>query len=212
MNKWIYLHKVITQERTHTAKQHMNVLRNTFIWMVTLIHPQTHKLETLQQVNIMNSTSGEYHLQLSFGLPHVRISFPDSKVRTTFQDLRPDSRMESVRWFLLLLLAIVKKIPNSGSMSTTSPSVKMNIFFRSFLHVRTTWICCAATDSTGSSIRLNSSKQPQLPDWARPGRTRNNQHLIVYLDSLSFTSCNRSAVRLRVYGRFRWTGRKSRKR
>ena len=66
-------------------------------------------------------------------------------------------------------------MPNSESMSTSSPSVKMNIFFLSFLHVRTTWICCAATDSTGSSIRLNSSKQPQLPDWARPGWTKKGQ-------------------------------------
>jgi len=28
--------------------------------------------------------------------------------------------------------------------------------------------CWAATDNTGSVILLNSSKQPQDPDWARP--------------------------------------------
>ena len=28
--------------------------------------------------------------------------------------------------------------------------------------------CCATTDSTSKSIRLNSSKQHQDPDWARP--------------------------------------------
>ena len=63
---------------------------------------------------------------------------------------------------------IVKKIPNSGSMSTLSPSVKMNWLFLSFLHSNTMAICCAATDNTGNSILLNSSKQPQDPDWAKP--------------------------------------------
>ncbi len=28
--------------------------------------------------------------------------------------------------------------------------------------------CCATTDSTGSSMRLNSSKQPHNPPWHRP--------------------------------------------
>jgi len=67
---------------------------------------------------------------------------------------------------------MVKKIPNSGFISTTSPSVKMNVGFLSFFAVKTTEICCAATDNTGSSIRLNSSKHPQLPDWARPVKKR----------------------------------------
>lgn len=61
-------------------------------------------------------------------------------------------------------LTMVRKRPNSGFISTRSPSVKMKFFFLSFLHVRTTEICCAATDNTGSSMRLNSSKQPQEPD------------------------------------------------
>ena len=54
------------------------------------------------------------------------------------------------------------------SMSTLSPSVKMNAGFLSFLHCRTMAICWAATDNTGNSIRLNSSKHPQDPDWAKP--------------------------------------------
>ena len=59
-------------------------------------------------------------------------------------------------------------------MLTTSPSVNMNSDFLSFLHINTTYICCAATDNTGSSIRLNSSKQPHEPDWARPLYIRPN--------------------------------------
>ena len=59
---------------------------------------------------------------------------------------------------------MVTKIPNSGFMSTVSPSVKINCFLFSFLQVRTTEICWAATDSTARAILLNSSKQPQDPD------------------------------------------------
>ena len=66
------------------------------------------------------------------------------------------------------MLTMVKKIPNSMSMSTLSPSVKMKAGFLSFLHCRTIAICWAATDNTGNSIRLNSSKHPQEPDWAKP--------------------------------------------
>lgn len=65
-------------------------------------------------------------------------------------------------------LTIVMKIPNSGFISIISPSVKMKVFFFSFLAVNTTATCCAATDKTGSSMRLNSSKQPQVPDCASP--------------------------------------------
>ena len=63
---------------------------------------------------------------------------------------------------------IVRKMPNSGSRATLSPSEKMKAALRSFLAVRTMAICCAATDKTGSSMRLNSSKQPHDPDCARP--------------------------------------------
>lgn len=69
---------------------------------------------------------------------------------------------------VIQVLTIVKKSPNSGFISTLSPSVKIKFFLRSFLHVKTIAICCAATDSTGRSMRLNSSKQPQDPDCARP--------------------------------------------
>ena len=63
---------------------------------------------------------------------------------------------------------MVRKSPNSGSRSTTSPSVKTNCVLCSFLAASTMAICCAATDNTGRSIRLNSSKQPHDPDCARP--------------------------------------------
>lgn len=29
-------------------------------------------------------------------------------------------------------------------------------------------ICCATTESTSNSMRLNSSKQAHAPDWAKP--------------------------------------------
>ena len=64
---------------------------------------------------------------------------------------------------------MVKKIPNSMLRATLSPSVKMKFFLRSFLLCSTMAICWAATDNTGSSILLNSSKQPHEPDWAKPG-------------------------------------------
>ena len=70
---------------------------------------------------------------------------------------------------------IVKKRPNSGSRSTTSPSVNINCGFLSFLHWSTIAICCAATDNTGSSIRLNSSKHPQEPDCARPTNEKSGE-------------------------------------
>jgi len=70
---------------------------------------------------------------------------------------------------------MVRNRPNSGSRSTTSPSVKTNCGLRSFLHARMMATCWAATDSTGSSIRLNSSKQPHEPDCARPATRRQIQ-------------------------------------
>lgn len=70
---------------------------------------------------------------------------------------------------------MVRKMPNSGLISTLSPSVKTKLLRRSFLQVRTIAICWAATDKTGRSMRLNSSKQPHEPDWARPG---NQTHVI----------------------------------
>ena len=73
-----------------------------------------------------------------------------------------------IKWKKARAQTIVRKIPNSGFISTRSPSVKMNCFLRSFLQASTMAICCAATDRTGRSIRLNSSKQPHDPDWAKP--------------------------------------------
>ena len=67
---------------------------------------------------------------------------------------------------------MVRKIPNSGFMSTQSPSEKMNCLRRSLRALSTIAICWAATDNTGKSIRLNSSKQPQDPLWAKPACER----------------------------------------
>lgn len=72
-------------------------------------------------------------------------------------------------------LTIVRKMPNSGFIPTLSPSVKMKVFRRSFLQVSTVAICWAVTERTGRSIRLNSSKQPQDPDWARPNHAKINK-------------------------------------
>lgn len=36
--------------------------------------------------------------------------------------------------------------------------------------LRMVWIWEEMTDSTEASMRLNSSKQPQAPHWARPER------------------------------------------
>lgn len=69
-----------------------------------------------------------------------------------------------VQQLFLCFLTIVRKRPNSGFIVTLSPSVKIKDFLRSFLHVRIMEICWAATERTGRSIRLNSSKQPQDPD------------------------------------------------
>ena len=63
---------------------------------------------------------------------------------------------------------MVRKMPNSGFMSTLSPSEKMNCLRRSLRALNTIAICWAATDNTGKSMRLNSSKQPQDPLCARP--------------------------------------------
>ena len=77
----------------------------------------------------------------------------------------------------ILALTMVKKMPNSMFKSTMSPSVKTNCFLRSFLQANTMAICCAATDKTGNSMRLNSSKQPQDPDWAKPAQNENQMFL-----------------------------------
>lgn len=78
-------------------------------------------------------------------------------------------------------------MPNSGFKSTQSPSEKMNCFFLSFLAVKMIEICCAATDKTGNSIRLNSSKHPQDPDCARP--KKRTEKFIICCSSCIFDIC-----------------------
>lgn len=42
-------------------------------------------------------------------------------------------------------------------------------FFRCIIRaLRMVWICEEMTDRTEASIRLNSSKQPHAPHWAKP--------------------------------------------
>lgn len=72
-----------------------------------------------------------------------------------------------IQW---VFLTMVRKSPNSGFRVTLSPSVKTKDVLRSFLHVKIMEICWAATERTGRSIRLNSSKQPQDPDCANPSK------------------------------------------
>lgn len=83
---------------------------------------------------------------------------------------------------------IVIKSPNSGFSSNSSPSENTSCLFLDFLADKTICICCAATDKTGSSILLNSSKHPQEPDCAKPTtnqlnyiNTENNIQLIIQL-------------------------------
>ena len=81
----------------------------------------------------------------------------------------------------LKVITIVINRPNSGSRSTTSASVKTNCGLRSFLQTSTMAICWAATESTGNSIRLNSSKQPHEPDCAKPTAQTINHILVLYI-------------------------------
>ena len=60
------------------------------------------------------------------------------------------------------------KNPTRGSRETMEPSVKTKLFLRSRMAFRTQNTCWAQTDSTSRLMRLNSSKQPHRPDWARP--------------------------------------------
>ena len=64
---------------------------------------------------------------------------------------------------------MVMKKPATGSsvVGMTSPG-KVNDLAFDFLAFCTASTCCATTDSTSSSMRLNSSKQPHAPLCARP--------------------------------------------
>lgn len=84
------------------------------------------------------------------------------------------------------ILTMVRKMPNSGSMLTTSPSVKTNCDLRSFLHVRTMAICCAATDNAANSMRLNSSKHPHDPDIDSPAGHITSEEPVSSYDRCSF--------------------------
>lgn len=97
--------------------------------------------------------------------PFMETKCPKTRARHESCDKKAD-----IQPLFLQFLTMVRKSPNSGFIVTLSPSVKIKDFFRSFLHVRIMEICWAATDRTGKSIRLNSSKQPQDPDCASPSK------------------------------------------
>ena len=63
---------------------------------------------------------------------------------------------------------MVMKYPTLGSRLTVLPSVKTNSFFLSLMALSTQYTCWAHTLRTSRLIRLNSSKQPHRPLWARP--------------------------------------------
>ena len=60
------------------------------------------------------------------------------------------------------------KKPTPGLRIVFWPSMKGNSVLCCLSADSTQLTCCATTDSTGSSIRLNSSKQPHAFDCARP--------------------------------------------
>lgn len=101
-------------------------------------------------------------LKIPSQFPSMETKGPETRARHESCD------KTDIQQLSLWLLTMVRKSPNSGFIVTLSPSVKIKDFFRSFLHVRIMEICWAATDRTGKSIRLNSSKQPQDPDCASP--------------------------------------------
>ena len=62
---------------------------------------------------------------------------------------------------------IVMKMVQVGFSDNSVPS-KTNRLTPWFMAIWMHWICCAMTDSTSSSIRLNSSKHDQAPACAKP--------------------------------------------
>ena len=64
---------------------------------------------------------------------------------------------------------MVMKAPQTGFSSTFcgSPGT-WKYSTLAFLALVMASTCCATTESTGSVMRLNSSKQPQRPPWQRP--------------------------------------------
>lgn len=62
---------------------------------------------------------------------------------------------------------MVMKYPHDMSNLMSLPS-NINLGAWASLAAFIVMICCATTDKTSTSIRLNSSKQHQLPDWANP--------------------------------------------
>ncbi len=59
------------------------------------------------------------------------------------------------------------KIPTVGMSEISSPK-KLKRVLWSLMASCMLFTCTATTDNTSTEMRLNSSKQPQAPDCARP--------------------------------------------
>ena len=113
--------------------------------------------------------SSVYHQRLSNRRENYNPNSHSWKINDRTREIHENcDKKAEVQYCFLWFLTMVRKSPNSGFIVTLSPSVKIKDFLCSFLHVRIMEICWAATERTGRSIRLNSSKQPQDPDCASP--------------------------------------------
>ena len=137
----------------------------TFYSMISMCVVLKNKQQTNKNILLL---SDEKFLKKKKNTNNIHINNYLKKKKTYISMTLFRLAFSHIKWKKARVQTIVRKIPNSGFISTRSPSVKMNCFLRSFLQASTMAICCAATDRTGRSIRLNSSKQPHDPDWAKP--------------------------------------------
>ena len=85
---------------------------------------------------------------------------------------KSDLRFSGSSWRPAYPGFIVMKNPTSLFSAIVWPSVNVNDFLSSRIDASTEPTCCATTESTSRSMRLNSSKQPQQPDCASPLKIR----------------------------------------
>ena len=79
--------------------------------------------------------------------------------KNTAQELLISNNLPSAVWVVMKL----------GENDVGPPKSLLTFATLAFLMVRSCW---AITDSTSMSILLNSSKQHQAPDWAKPEKNR----------------------------------------
>lgn len=92
------------------------------------------------------------------------VSHPARAVRRIVHRLR-----DTYPGFIVMKQLVVAIKPIS------TPS-KMNLFNPAAFALCMVRTCCATTDRTSSSIRLNSSKQAQAPEQARPAACKSLRH------------------------------------